>query len=98
MVVLTFLRAHVVFTMLRLKSPDFEGPRFKTILPHSSGNRISFGLTYGYLILFNREIRDLWLVNPITRHELHFSDYPLYAAVHEEGKRAFWAIRGILVF
>ncbi|KAL7604091.1 hypothetical protein Lser_V15G16129 [Lactuca serriola] len=52
---------------------DFEGRRFKTILPHAAG-RICFGISCGYLILFRRKTKnkDFWLVNPITRHELHF--------------------------
>ncbi|CAH1431371.1 unnamed protein product [Lactuca virosa] len=59
---------------------DFEGRKFKFILPHSAG-RICIGATCGYLILcgkgafgsfFANENRDFWLVNPITRHELHF--------------------------
>nr|KAJ0209181.1 hypothetical protein LSAT_V11C400174330 [Lactuca sativa] len=56
---------------------DFEGRKYKTLLPHSSG-RTCVGLTCGYLVLFGRETKDFWLVNPITRQELHFPDCPLY--------------------
>ncbi|KAL7591393.1 hypothetical protein Lser_V15G32982 [Lactuca serriola] len=72
---------------------DLKERRFKTIIPHSSC-RAYFGLTCGYLILFGRETRDFWLVNPITRDELHFPDYPLSVGACEE---EMWAIRGILV-
>ncbi|KAL7591395.1 uncharacterized protein LOC111883902 [Lactuca sativa] len=70
---------------------DFEGKRFKTILPHSAG-RTCVGLTCGYFIYFSTETRDFWLVNPITSHELHFPDYPLYVGVDED------RIKAILVF
>ncbi|CAH1449762.1 unnamed protein product [Lactuca virosa] len=70
---------------------DFKERRFKTILPHSS-DRICFGLTCGYLVLFGRETRDFWLVNPITKHELHFPYYPLYVAARIK------KLRTILVF
>ncbi|CAH1417445.1 unnamed protein product [Lactuca virosa] len=61
---------------------DFERRRFKTIIPHYIG-RTCVGLTCGYLILFGTKTRDFWLVNPITRHQLHFPDYPIYAGVDE---------------
>ncbi|CAH1448976.1 unnamed protein product [Lactuca virosa] len=70
---------------------DLEGKKFKTIIPHSAG-RICFGLTCGYLILFSRETRDFWLVNPITRHELHFPNYPI------DVEDAYGRIRAILFF
>ncbi|CAH1448984.1 unnamed protein product [Lactuca virosa] len=73
---------------------DFKERRFKTIIPHSFG-RTYFGSTCGYFILFDKETRDFWLVNPITRDELHFPDYPLSVGAHEKGMTA---IRGILVF
>ncbi|XP_023736016.1 uncharacterized protein LOC111883918 [Lactuca sativa] len=73
---------------------DLIEGRFKTIIPHSSC-RAYFGLTCGYLILFGRETRDFWLVNPITRDELHFPNYPLIVTSHEVQMRA---IKGILVF
>ncbi|KAL4555363.1 hypothetical protein LXL04_037981 [Taraxacum kok-saghyz] len=54
---------------------DSEGRKFKTILPHSTGRKY-VGLTCGYLILFDAERKDFWLVNPITRHELYFPRVP----------------------
>ncbi|CAH1412907.1 unnamed protein product [Lactuca virosa] len=54
---------------------DFEGRKFKTIVPHSA-ERTCIGVTCGYLILFGVKPRDFWLVNPITRHELHFPNVP----------------------
>ncbi|KAL4556117.1 hypothetical protein LXL04_038758 [Taraxacum kok-saghyz] len=54
---------------------DFEGRKFKTILPRYI-DRICIGVTCGYLILFNEKERDLWLVNPITSHELYFDGIP----------------------
>ncbi|CAH1416165.1 unnamed protein product [Lactuca virosa] len=56
---------------------DFEGRKFKTIIPHSA-SRICVGLTCGYLILFGRKTNDFWLVNAITRHQLHFPCVPFY--------------------
>ncbi|CAH1429137.1 unnamed protein product [Lactuca virosa] len=70
---------------------DFEERKFKTLLPHSVG-RICVGLTCGYLVLFGRETRDFWLVNPITRQELHFPDVPDY--LHRDVP----IIKAILVF
>ncbi|KAL7614724.1 hypothetical protein Lser_V15G05496 [Lactuca serriola] len=54
---------------------DSQGQKFKTVLPRSVG-RAFVGLTCGYLILFRAKTRDFWLVNPITRHELHFPSTP----------------------
>ncbi|KAL7592337.1 hypothetical protein Lser_V15G34922 [Lactuca serriola] len=34
------------------------------------------GVTCGYLIFYGEEPYDFWLVNPITRHELHFPGVP----------------------
>ncbi|KAL7605435.1 hypothetical protein Lser_V15G16140 [Lactuca serriola] len=56
---------------------DFERRKFKTMIPHSAGRRC-IGLTCGYLILFGMETKDFWLVNPITRHQLHFPSTPFY--------------------
>ncbi|CAH1450163.1 unnamed protein product [Lactuca virosa] len=58
---------------------DYEGRKFKTILPHCGRRMICVGLTCGYLILLCKKTRDFWLVNPITRHELHFpvGDVPI---------------------
>ncbi|CAH1439557.1 unnamed protein product [Lactuca virosa] len=73
---------------------DLKERRFKTIIPHSSC-RAYFGLSCGYLVLFGWETCDFWLVNPITRDELHFPDYPLTISFHEVQMRA---IKGLLVF
>ncbi|KAL4590267.1 hypothetical protein LXL04_003194 [Taraxacum kok-saghyz] len=70
---------------------DNEGKRFKTILPHSTGS-ICLGLTSDYVILFGLKSNDFWLVNPITRHELHFPDVPSLEKDNPKG------IKGILVF
>ncbi|XP_042752432.1 uncharacterized protein LOC122195035 [Lactuca sativa] len=71
---------------------DFEGRKFKTIIPKLVGRKC-VGLTCGYLILFGKKTRDFWLVNPITTHELHFPNAPLHVSDGE--KRKF---RAILVF
>ncbi|XP_023740815.1 uncharacterized protein LOC111888911 [Lactuca sativa] len=54
---------------------DSEGKEFRTIIPHSAGWGC-VGLTCGYLILLRWKTYDFWLVNPITRHELHFPPAP----------------------
>ncbi|KAL7614333.1 hypothetical protein Lser_V15G05519 [Lactuca serriola] len=54
---------------------DSQGRKFKTILPRSVGSSF-IGLTCGYLIFFREKTYDFWLVNPITRHELHFPPVP----------------------
>ncbi|XP_052626859.1 uncharacterized protein LOC128133447 [Lactuca sativa] len=69
---------------------DFEGRKFKTILPRSAG-RICVGITCGYLILFGWKTKDFRLVNPITRHELHFPCFPYNARTNLK------EVRGILV-
>nr|KAJ0213349.1 hypothetical protein LSAT_V11C400174500 [Lactuca sativa] len=69
---------------------DFEGRKFKTILPRSAG-RICVGITCGYLILFGWKTKDFRLVNPITRHELHFPCFPYNARTNLK------EFRGILV-
>ncbi|GJT94093.1 putative F-box domain-containing protein [Tanacetum coccineum] len=66
---------------------DFEGRKFKTILPHSIGSTC-VGITCGYVILFGRKTRDFWLVNPITRHEFHFSSFPFYVSKDTTSIRA----------
>ncbi|XP_023732164.1 uncharacterized protein LOC111879972 [Lactuca sativa] len=71
---------------------DFEGRKFKTLLPHSAA-RECVGLTCGYLILFGRKTKDFWLVNPITRHRLHFPCVP-FAVDYFPYSR----VRAILVF
>lgn len=60
---------------------DYEGRKLKINVPHSGG-RTCIGVTCGYLILCSEKYlfcsektRDFWLVNPITRHQLHF-DFP----------------------
>ncbi|XP_024988496.1 uncharacterized protein LOC112523213 [Cynara cardunculus var. scolymus] len=70
---------------------DFMGRKFKTILPTSTV-RMCVGLTSGYLILFGKKKRDFLLVNPITRHELHFPVYPFYVGTKPS------RIRAILVY
>ncbi|KAL7594161.1 uncharacterized protein LOC111912854 [Lactuca sativa] len=54
---------------------DFERRRFKTILPNSAV-AACVGLTCGYLIFFVKKTHSFWLVNPITRKELHFPNFP----------------------
>lgn len=66
---------------------DFEGRKFKTILPHSIGSTC-VGITCGYVILFGRKTRDFWLVNPITRHEFHFPSFPFYVSTDTASIRA----------
>ncbi|CAH1448979.1 unnamed protein product [Lactuca virosa] len=70
---------------------DFEGRKFKPILSHLA-ERICVGSTCGYLVLFSRKTRNFWLVNPITRHELHFPNFPGDISVGLD------RIRTILVF
>ncbi|KAJ0637320.1 putative F-box protein [Helianthus annuus] len=70
---------------------DFDRNRFKTVLPRSTG-RTSVGSTCGYLIFFGRKTREFCLVNPITRHELHFPGFPFYVSNDPT------SVRGILVF
>lgn len=70
---------------------DSQGRKMKTIVPHSA-KRSCIGVTCGYLILSGVETKDFWLVNLITRHELHFPDVPdEYFCCHRDAK-------GILVF
>nr|KAJ0211551.1 hypothetical protein LSAT_V11C400174140 [Lactuca sativa] len=54
---------------------DFDGRNFKTILPRLFG--VDFvGLSCGYLAFYGKETHEFWLVNPITRHQLHFPHVP----------------------
>ncbi|KAL7607327.1 hypothetical protein Lser_V15G16134 [Lactuca serriola] len=62
---------------------DLQGRKFKTILPHYAG-RICVGITCGYLIFFGRKTKDFWLVNLITRHELHFPCFPFDTNINPE--------------
>ncbi|KAL4579098.1 hypothetical protein LXL04_015233 [Taraxacum kok-saghyz] len=61
---------------------DLEGRKYKTSVPHCARSppyaaaTPCMGSTCGYLILYDRKNRDLWLVNPITGHKLHFPNYP----------------------
>ncbi|PWA43324.1 F-box domain-containing protein [Artemisia annua] len=71
---------------------DFEGRRFKTIRRHGT-HRTCVGSTRGYLIMFGRLTSDFWLVNPITRHEFHFTDFPWRQITHHPAN-----FRGILVY
>ncbi|CAH1450121.1 unnamed protein product [Lactuca virosa] len=48
---------------------EFEGRKFKTILPHYA-NMTCIGVTCGYLIFLGKKTLDFWLVNPITKHEI----------------------------
>jgi len=73
---------------------DFEGRKFKTMIPHSVG-RECVGVTCGYLVLFGKETNDFWLVNPITRHQLHFPDFP---NDHDDTLHLHLRMRAILVF
>ncbi|CAH1435870.1 unnamed protein product [Lactuca virosa] len=67
---------------------DSEGKDFKTIIPHSAGWD-DVGLTCGYLILLRKKTYEFWLVNPITRHELHFPPAPssnqIWFSIENEG-------------
>ncbi|KAL7592345.1 hypothetical protein Lser_V15G33031 [Lactuca serriola] len=73
---------------------DFEGKQFKTILPvPHSVDRTCIGVTCGYLILFGEKTRDFWLVNLITRHQLHFPHVPFDVGHPQER-----VMRAILVF
>ncbi|CAH1450127.1 unnamed protein product [Lactuca virosa] len=69
---------------------DFEGRKFKISLPHFA-YRECIGVSCGYFILFGGKTRDFWLVNPITRHGLHFPDVPF------EVFRGYAVVRVILV-
>ncbi|GJX11999.1 F-box domain containing protein [Tanacetum coccineum] len=71
---------------------DFEGRRFKTERRHRT-HRTCVGSTRGYYILFGRRTSDFWLVNPITRHEFHFTDFPWHKSTDCPG-----SFRGILVY
>ncbi|CAH1416149.1 unnamed protein product [Lactuca virosa] len=56
---------------------DFEGNYFKTLLPHCVGiGKECVGLTCGYMVFYGEKTRDFWLINPITRNELHFPAFP----------------------
>ncbi|XP_076913831.1 F-box/kelch-repeat protein At1g57790-like [Bidens hawaiensis] len=67
--------------------------KMNTVVPHSRG-RVCVGLTCGYLIFFGRDTRDFWLVNPVTRKELHFPGFPYSKSASSIPSR----IKGILVF
>ncbi|KAK9051556.1 hypothetical protein SSX86_028183 [Deinandra increscens subsp. villosa] len=70
---------------------DCEGRTFKTILPRSCG-RTFFGVVSGYLIFLGWKNHDFRLVNPITRHEIHFPSFPFHGVLDPE------KFRCILVF
>ncbi|KAJ0438999.1 putative F-box protein [Helianthus annuus] len=72
---------------------DFEGRKFKTILPHSTGSTC-VGLTCGYLIFFRSITCEFWLVNPLSKCELHFPNFPRSYKVDTNPS----IFRGILVF
>ncbi|CAH1416144.1 unnamed protein product [Lactuca virosa] len=71
---------------------DFDGRKFKTILPRLVG-RDFVGLSCGYLAFYGYATHDFWLVNPITRHQLHFPDVHFEVYTYDE-----LAIKLILVF
>ncbi|KAJ0668756.1 putative F-box protein [Helianthus annuus] len=70
---------------------DLNGNTFTTVLPSSTA-RTSVGSTCGYLIFFGRKTREFVLVNPITRHELHFPGFPFHVSNDPT------SVRGTLVF
>ncbi|CAH1450128.1 unnamed protein product [Lactuca virosa] len=78
---------------------DFEGRKYKITLPCFAHGGRCIGVTGGYLILFNENTCDCWLVNLITRHELHFPDVPHYPHVPVYGVFCCPGLfRAILVF
>ncbi|KAL4555518.1 hypothetical protein LXL04_038140 [Taraxacum kok-saghyz] len=74
---------------------DFTGRKLKTFVPHLA-NRLCVGVTCGYLILFHAKRNDFWLVNPITRHELHFPNYKVPHFKFHCSIREYF--KGVLVF
>ncbi|CAH1426954.1 unnamed protein product [Lactuca virosa] len=68
-----------------------EGRSFNSLLPHSGG-RTCVGFTCGHLILFGSKTHDFWLLDPVTRHEIHFPDIP--SSVSDDPVK----IRGFLAF
>ncbi|KAL4555519.1 hypothetical protein LXL04_038141 [Taraxacum kok-saghyz] len=66
----------------------FKGRKLKTVL----AERTCVGRTCGYLILYDEKGREFLLVNPITRHELHFPNSPIEFCSRTS------CFRGILVF
>ncbi|KAJ0682519.1 putative F-box protein [Helianthus annuus] len=70
---------------------DYQRRKLKTTIPHSNGT-ICVGITCGYLIFFEREACDFWLVNPFTKKELCFRDFPFGVTPFQT------RFRGILVF
>ncbi|CAH1416114.1 unnamed protein product [Lactuca virosa] len=71
---------------------DVEERVFRTSLPHFRG-RTCVRSTCGYLIILWKETKDLCLVNPITRHQIHFHN--VYFCVDANCKIG---VRAILVF
>ncbi|GMY13514.1 F-box protein At3g56470-like [Fagus crenata] len=56
----------------------FDQRSYKATLPNLIG-KSCFGLTCGYLVMEDKKKRghsQIWLLNPFTRHELHFSSPP----------------------
>lgn len=70
---------------------DIEERSLTSILPHSGGRKC-VGFTCDHLILFGSKTNDLWLIDPITRHGIHFPDIP--SSVSVDPKR----IKDFLVF
>ncbi|KAL6561710.1 hypothetical protein OROMI_017311 [Orobanche minor] len=62
----------------RLPNGRFLPPLFN-FKPHAG--RTLIGLTCGYLVFCGKKTSDFWLLNPITRHELHFRAFPLIGYV-----------------
>ncbi|MFS8026881.1 putative F-box domain-containing protein [Helianthus anomalus] len=67
--------------------------KFKTNLPNSTVSTC-VGLTRGYLIFFRSITCEFWLVNPLTRCELHFPNFPSSFKIDTNPS----IFRGILVF
>ena len=56
----------------------FEQRLYKAKLPNLNG-KSCFGITRGYLVMEDNKKRadsQIWLLNPFTRHELHFPSPP----------------------
>ena len=73
---------------------DIEGRKFRTTIPYYA-DRVCVGLTCGYFILFGRKTCNFFLVNPITRYELHFPNASGYLVINNHGRPI---IKAILVF
>ncbi|XP_071738912.1 uncharacterized protein [Rutidosis leptorrhynchoides] len=54
---------------------DSDGRRFNTMVPNCI-DRVCYGVYCDYLSLYSVKTNDFLLVNPITRHRLHFPEIP----------------------